>query len=629
MSNTRMIQWCGVLAVACWGGWVGGAETPPIPEDVQTPESAVVEAPGSADSANGGVTAPLTTFAQRREWILDAVAANPKSAIHDSRQPFFAAEACFLRGKNDAGRELARNGYLYWSKQDPLKVRATDFFRLWPAMDCYVRWKDRLDEESKASFKRFMTSITCYSYGYTANLSMLMWTTRLLGGQEWGDAAFAPMKRDTTSHYKANPDISMKTRLMGMVNAQALTGGEEYASRPYGAGNLAPILCLAQLAQDPELKLHARIAHETALARYAPVWLSGAMIITSRRSYPDLFNDPMGVAEWFWVFFGGEMCPGIGGHALEAAVLGEAAPRLIEQAAADRCMPYTALNRFQESSHGRQISWLTHDFGLFSESYYTNPRAFGQTYPFGVRWVEPRSPHLTILWFSVPVVDEARKGAFPASHPHGFNPSAQSTYQHEGSLLYVVDTAKARYPYGLSFIPGGALAVIDEAAANGRVFLHYPGVFIAFTATKPFPWDRTAPIKYASGTPRAGDSEFRVPGPVFAVAIETAPVAEFPGATPEERLKCFRDTIVAKTKLELAAASPLTGSYTDRRGTIICRELGSVAQVNGKPVDFDHWPMADSPWVKQAAKNSPLTVTDGKTIRTYDLQNWTIKDEAR
>lgn len=351
-------------------------------DDASTPPPEVEAAPQAGGNATAAPS--LKTFDERRHWIINQVVANPQAAVKD--HPFFVAEACFLAGKNEEGRALARKGYLSWSAKDPKKVRATDFFRLWPAMDCYVRYKNLLDEESKAAFKKHMTSIECYSYGYTANLSMLMWTTRLLGGQEWGDAAFVPQRRDTTSHYKANPDITMKARLMGMLNAQAITGGEEYASRPYGCGNLAPILCLAQLAQDPELKNHARIAHETALARYAPIWLEGAMIITSRRSYPDLFNDPMGCATWFWVFFGGKLLPNAGTHALEAAVLGEPAPAVIEHAATIRNQAHTALNRFQESSSGRQISWIDRTYGLFSESFHTirfgPPRTTSATQPF-------------------------------------------------------------------------------------------------------------------------------------------------------------------------------------------------------------------------------------------------------
>jgi hypothetical protein len=570
---------------------------------------------------------PMTTFGGRRDFIIRQVTANPQAAIKD--HPFFVAQACFLAGKHDEGRAIARKGYLSWSARDPLKVRATDFFRLWPAMDTYVRYKHLLDDESKTAFKNHITSIRCYSYSYTANLNMLMWTTRLLGGQEWGEDAFVPPSpKDTTSHYKADPSIPMKTRLLRMIDAQAVTGGEEYASRPYGASNLAPILCLAQLAKDPELKKHARIAHETALARYAPIWLDGAMIITSRRSYPDIFKDSMGCAQWFWVFFGGKLVPGASGHALEAAVIGEAAPPAVERAATARDNSFMVRNRFQEGSSGRQISWVDRTYGMFSESFHTKPRAFGQTYPFGVRWISPDSPGNTMLWFSVPKLDEAIKGKFPGSNPHGYDVASQTTYQHEGALLYVVNTdaKKARYPYGLAFVPGGELAVIDESASHGRVFLHYPGVLIAFCATKSFPWDRKAPIRYASGSPMVGDSEFRVPGPTFAAAIETAREDEIKAATPMARLQQFRSTIVSKTKLQLVHEGGLSGIYQDRKGRVIRRAFHGSASVDGTPVDFDRWPQADSKWVRQGTPRQPLTVTDGETRWTYDFSLWTITE---
>ena len=229
----------------------------------------------------------------------------------------------------------------------------------------------------------------------------------------------------------------------------------------------------------------------------------------------------------------------------------------------------------------------------------------------------------------MPILDEEKPGNFPASHPHGFDLNGQSTFEHEGALLFVCDTngpRKAVYPYGLAFVPGGQMSLIDESAAAGRVFLHFPGVLIAIQATKPFPWDRQAAIRYASGTAYPGDSEFRVPGPAFAVAIETAPPVEFPGGTPEDRLRAFRDTMLARTKVTLVPGEPPTGCYTDRRGQVISRAFGGAAQVDGKPVDFDRWPLAESPWVKQASENAPLVVTDGQSSRTYDLRTWSIQD---
>jgi hypothetical protein len=613
---------------------------------------------------------PLDTFEQRRDWILDTVTRDPEAWIKANKQtdnPFFAASACFARGMDEKGREVARAGYRFWTAHpkpnwsakdaherrkagaadldDRNTLRLVDFFRLWPAMDCYVRNKDKLDEKTKADFKRFMTGIDFYAYSTTANLNMMMWTARHLGEQEWGADAFVPLVRDTTSHYHSNPDIPFRDRLLEMLTDIARTGGPEYASRDYGTGNVAPILTLAQLSKDPEIKRRARITHESILARYAAAWLRGSLILTSRRSYPDMFDDPEGFTSYLWVFLGGDLISSdepltpatpmfnVVGPCLDAAVLGQDVPPVLQNVARDRTRPYVAHNRFEERSSGRQISWVDADYGVFSESFHTNGRAFPQTYPFGVRWIDRTSEHHTILWFSVPVLDRA--GYQRISHPHGFNLAAQTTFQHEGTILYVVDTEpggrKVEYPYGLGYVPGGALAVVDESRETGRVFLHYPGVLIAIASTKPFVWDRQAPVRMPnSATPLLpGDSEFRIDGPTFVATIETAPLREFPGATPEDRLAAFRAACVEKSSVELLDDGSLKGRCTNRHGVAIERTFAGAATVNGAPVDFDRWPVAASRWVNQATPDAPLVVTDGTVVRTYDFSAWSITETPR
>ena len=49
------------------------------------------------------------------------------------------------------------------------------------------------------------------------------------------------------------------------------------------------------------MRNHARMAHEATLAR-CPRLDGWSPDFTSRRSYPDLFNDPLGSAAWFWTF---------------------------------------------------------------------------------------------------------------------------------------------------------------------------------------------------------------------------------------------------------------------------------------------------------------------------------------
>ncbi len=595
-------------------------------------------------------------FEQRRQWILDTVTANPDAWLKANRQtdnPFFAATACFARGLDDKGRELAKAGYRHWTTNpkpnwDPKamdersRMRVVDFFRLWPAMDCYVRNKDKLDDETKAAFKKLMTSIDFYAYSTTSNLNLMMWTTRYLGEQEWGADAFVPLARDTTSYYKSNPDLRFRKRLLEQLAEIARTGGPEYGSRPYGTANLAPILTLATLSKDAEMKRAARIAHEAVLARYAAVWLRGSLILSSRRSYPDTFNDPVGLTSYLWVFFGGDLVStqkaitpetpmfNVFGPCLDAAVLGGDVPDILQRIASDRTQPYEVRNRFEERSSGRQISWVDRDYGVFSESFHTNPRPFSQTFPFGVRWIQPGSKRHTMLWFSVPSLDKADYQRI--SHPHGFNVNAQSTFQHQGTILYVVDTERdgkpVEYPYGLCFVPGGALAVLDESKSSGRVFLHYPGVLIAIISTKGFTWDRKASLRMPNtSSPDPEDSEFRIDGPRFSAAIETAPERDFPGASPELRLAGFRKAIVTKSKVELFDEVPITGRYTDRNGHVIERKFAGTASVNGRIVDFAQWPLAGSKWVNQPRKDSPLAIDDGQSGRTYHFDTWTISDQ--
>lgn len=565
----------------------------------------------------------LETFEQRREHLVSQVVACPSNFVN-SESAFFIAQACFLRGRDADGKQIAEKGFRDLIKRRvPTQTRAVDFFQLWPAMVCFYLYHDRFDPKVQDAWKRHLTSIDCYSYGYTANLNMVMWTTKLLGEQLWGEAAFVPQKRDTTSHYKANPDLKVRDRLLSMVTRQAETGGEEYASRPYGAVNLAPILCLANYAADPELKKRARFAHEVTLARYAPFWLEGHLIMTSRRSYPDLFSDPVGIAEFLWPFYGGGKPPRPEHHALKAAIMGTAAHPLIVHAARERSKPFMSYSRFEPGSNARQASWITPSYGVYCELHQENPHPFGQTYPFGVRWLGGKGGW-TLLSFGVPVNDEA---GLTASHPSGFDPYVQSVCLNAGSLLYVVDTQgqkrKAKFNYGKGFVPGGYEAVVNEAQTNGHFFLKYADCLIAFQASKPFEWNPLVKPRYVSGTLREGDSEFRVEGPIFGAVIETASASRYTGETPQAVLEAFRRDVLSKSQLQLDATK-VTARYRDCKGSTLCRTLNGEIVQDGKVFNFENTPQAESPFVHQKSKNEPLTVTDGRKQVVFDFKSWSI-----
>ncbi len=566
--------------------------------------------------AQADAAAPLDTFEQRRKWVLDTVAADPHRFFQDG---FWAAQACFLRGDNAAGLALWKARLLAESKA---RRRGVELFYLWPAMHCYLKWGHLLDDDGKALMKPLVTTFTDYAGMRTSNLATLARVTRYLAGQAWPAAEFGPRSEWRTD----DPDAAKA--VPKMVSDAALHGFGEWASWPYFGKNILPILTLSDVGSDSELRRRAGLAFEAGLAQNAPFWLHGRWAMATARSYPDLLSQaPWGGPSVLWLYFGG-LTPKLEGDLIGAAVMDYAPPRLIETAARDRSKPYTARARFGGNA---QVSFIDGTYGAFCEEQ-AKPQDWWQSYPYGVMWDDPSPDKHCFLWLTAPLNDDAQgEHRVSVSHPHGVLGRAQSNLQHESALLYVFQFGPQDvFPYALAFIPGGWLAMQDDAPDEGRVYLHYGTVLVAISSSRNFTWDRTAPIKVPSSRPFPGDSEFRVAASPLVMAIETARPEEMPGATPEARLAAFRAAIRAKTKAELVPAPSVTGRYTDRRGIVLERRFQGPGQVGGKPVNEGEGDrlLVESPWVRQTLGGG-LTVTDGSTERVYDLRAWTVTETKR
>lgn len=547
-------------------------------------------------------SAALSSFQQRRDWVLDAVVAEPLK----QKELYWAAQACFVRGKTELGLKAWQEAV---KREMVARVRGVELFNYWPAIHCIAKWGHLLDPESKSAIKKILATFTEYKDMRTSNLHTLACVTRYLAGQAFGETDFVE-----ASHFRPNDHNAAKA-LRQLIEKCAREGFGEWASWPYFVKNILPILSIAELAADAQLRNRAFIAFESGLAQNAPFWLHGRWAMTTGRSYPDILSQkPWGGPQLLWLYFGGTT-PDLGGNLIGAAVMDYKPPRLIELAASDRAKPFTARSHFGKNY---QTSFLDRDYGIFSEAQ-TQVTDWWQSYPFGVMWNEPDTAKHSFLWLTAPMNDS--KADISGSHPHGVYAKAQSNLQHESAVLYVFQfTENTKYPYALGFVPGGALAFVNDALDEGKIYLHYRGVLIALSSTNKFNWNRTAGIRAPSGTPNTDDSEFRVEGPSLVMAIECAHPDEFPGASPTEKLAKFRDAIRVKTKIEITGAA---GRYSSRKGNIIERVFQGEAKINGQPVDFSQWPMIDSPWVKQP-RCGPLTLTDGREKRVYDFEKWTV-----
>lgn len=618
----------------------------------------IVVAGGGFGRGSAATGADLDTFAGRRRAMLRAAVAayeaNPAKPTW--KNAFLVAGALFEQGKIKAGRRMAHfalDGLEPGNRINRWYTGGNSGFVVWPGIDCYIRYERLLGDELKERFKRIYTTGVFYRRFTTSNHVTMAGVTRYLAVQTWGREAFTPHPDYADKVYEAlSPEARKATRwppsqlfanddpdaekfVHALVEHVVKHGPGEYASRPYGAENTLPLLTLAECAKDPELREKARIAYELSVVQLAPAWLRGHLATFAPRSYPDMESQqPWGIAALVWLYYGGVPPRDTAREwALRAATSAYRLPEVALAAGTDRTRPY----RHQALFSGWALDHhVTPNYALFSRS----PKHAlarkarvpfqGQSYPCGLMWQEPDVSRASHLWVTCPAADDndAPKNSPAGLHTHGVTQHEQEVL-HEDALLYVFRIAPDfRNPYVLGFIPGGARAAVNDAASEGRVYLHFGSVLVGLAASETFAWDPAGGIRAPASTPPAGCSEFRIPCTAAAVALEVAAPADFGAGPPAVQLARFRDCLREKARIVCHPSSPPAGEYVDRRGNRLECTFDGEDRVNGEPIDYLAWPIIKNPWMLQTTPER-LVLTDDATVRTYDLEAWTVTDAPR
>lgn len=545
---------------------------------------------------------------ERRAQVIDAVVskcAAPGGLNVGWEECFPFAEAMFASGHVAEARRLASRGLEALSPGNKLNPRwlhgGNSGFAAWPGLDCYLRYQPNLGDELRARYREVYTGAAFYRRLSTSNHKIMAAVNRCLATQVWGADAIKPDPRlgDPDGNCFAKDDPTGEKYVRHIIQTTLADGPGEYASMPYGIQNLLPLLTLAEFAADPGIRKTSLAAYEHSLWQLAPAWLHGHLATYSFRSYPDMLSQqPWGLASMMWLYFGGQppADPARGYLPLAATASYEPPPDLIA-AGTDRSKSYVARTRVGPLA---LYHFVNRTYALFSHSSRAGKPIGGQVYPSGVMWDEPDPARASQFWVTNPTADApaaAGSALQPVSglHTHGVS-GLEREVQHRDALLSVFRLGStARFPYVLGYVPGGYRAVINESKATGNIYLDYGTVLIAFAATKPFDWDPNLPMKAPAGPPHAGDSEFRIPGPDLATAIETASPSEFPGSTPEARLASFREAMKSRASLTLTDTGALSALYHDRAGNQIRCAYDGADTINGSAVDYRLWPDLESP----------------------------------
>lgn len=586
--------------------------------------------------------ADIATFDGRRQVLLETFAS-------EGGEKFMQAACLFALGRVKEGNEVVNKGLDALEPGNKINRwmhGGNTGFIAWPGIDCYIRCERFIDAPTRERYRRIYTGGVFYAKLSTSNHKIMAALTRYLATQVWGPDAFKAdpyfmakdpyIQQQTARIKKPKPgqvwgtqftggDETGEKYLLEIINSTVRGGPGEFASRPYGAQNVLPLLSLADCAKDKDLANRARIAYEVCLVQIAPAWLRGHLATFAPRSYPDTESQkPWGFATLPWLYFGGVSPDLPKAKAAAAAAVSEfCVPPVITRAATDRGKPYF----YRARINGFALNhYVNRDYALFSRSAKIGGRPWqGQSYPCGVMWEEPDANKGSHLWITNPAADQPGEMGI---HTHGVRTFEQEVLGRD-ALLFVFQIADDnRFPYALGYVPGGHRALINESKESGRIFLHYGSVLVAVTSSERFDWNPNAGILAPASKPREGDSEFRVKAPALAIAIETALPSEFPAGTAEETLKAFRNGLIATSSIRLTGTQPASGTYRNRHSDVLSCVFDGQDTVNGTPIDYAAWPVSESPWTSQTSPTR-LEVTDGTKVRVYDFDQWSVSERTR
>ncbi len=578
-------------------------------------------------------TAPFqagSSFEERKGAVLDYLNTATPNLGQSGAGPHRIGRTGFWFGEGRLLRGDTANGlsYITAAVEDASAEGPNTGFSMWPGMDAYLRWGQLFSQTLKDRYQQIYTTSDLYDNSATPNQRFMTCTASYLANSVWGSAV-----NSVSSAGYGTADPSGKVYLENVINAMPFHGYPEHDANHYLLYTLAPMRTLADFAPDPVFKNKARMAFDWGMAEGASAWLNGHWGVASTRgqTIPQQNNYDIMPQVW-WLIHGGPTPSDMGDAENStiftmppfAGVLPE-----ISAAATQRTQSYTR-RTFAQKSDGPQIAyfkqtWMTPRYALWSQAEGTvsgfnadgsiilqdlDAKAIYSGYQ-GQRW--------GMAWDDPPNGDSALRITTPTTYSGttGGTSIYEDTLQREDTMLAVYNIPTTGGPGGNNgdfpnqwlegHIPAGYLAITNEAATTGRIFLHYNSVLISVYLSNPFSWT----------------TDFTTPCVKAGLAIETAPVSEYPQSTASARLAAFRTAVLAHAPDigAISAAAPRL-VYTNRHGDVLDLTYGLAGKINGVTVDYQSWPMLEDPWMYQAQQGHLHIFGDNRTV-TSNYYDWT------
>ncbi len=445
-----------------------------------------------------------------------------------------------------------------------------------------------------------------------------------------------------------NDDPTASKAIDYVLDIYPVYGVVEFNSDTYFVCHYLPLLALAMCATDSVVKQKALMNLENALFTLAPIYLSGHMVVASERTYTPIASQNMGgqTNNLLWYYFGGVQTEYptkselnyAEGYNLGFAIYSDFIPNWISAAiASDRSEDYIhqELHTYNGKKGGETYymsymqSYISDDYGIFSSRIKIRGadylRAYGdhsdfdnrygnyrQQFNWGVRWITDNPSDLSTFSIQhVNYIDTDRSLKYGSS-------CYSQVFQYNKSVIGVFDIpSDYKYPSILIYEPDNYLAIIDESY-EGRLFLHYGNVIIAFRLSMPFVNKIDEYSKVRTEPMTKGWFVCEIIDPASLDMDDEEPIDQL-NYVSSMLYKNFRDVSYdysGKTKV----------TYKSIDGTVMSMQFGGNEQdtndsLNGVIQNFDYttYPSQKNPWTNTAYGSKVITYNYQGHSYTFDF----------
>ncbi len=513
-----------------------------------------------------------------------------------------------------------------------------DMFWMFPVIAIAYLDRGQLTGSAKQALRQAWKTYMPYR-GDTENHWLLYYTCLYLAAQMW--PAEPGSEWYTGKSSEENLDEARQW-IESWVRLTTTRGQGEYDSPHYMGVYLVPMSYLAAWAKDPAMKKRAAMMLDYLIADYAAENLDGLYVGAHSRVYDRQVVEKWANVStnfgWYWFGVGRPMIPPDG--FLTSYLLASAyqPPEILQHIATDRTKPYTHYER--KRTRHRWRFYDQRDGQVYKTTYVRREYAVSsdqggilqpiQQHSWDVTWTvpDPRGVQNTLFTLhpyssirelqtfftlgpdtGVDAVVRSKKSYDSPDKFVGGSPY-EKIFQDQDSVIALYDIPPGiRFPHINGFFSRDLAAMQEDA--SGWIFARGGEAFIACRPLQPYTWK---PIE-------GGGNRLFSPYLKNGIIVQVAPASGYPD------LDAFRRAILA-LPLEFKTDPTPQVRFRTLRGKTMEFTYGQTPRLDGRPLDYAHWPLFGGPFVEAAVDSEQLTLKYGNMRRILDFRNLTVKDET-